>query len=157
MGGVFGGGFAEVAGGSVAAGIMFFFHQHVERAVGGEEADGLAGIDAFLAAGAMFFAVFAELEIAGEFDDFTGDGGDCAGAGLAVDAGGDGGLGPGVAFGSDRSHGLFVGGIADGSHGGIQRTGGGFLGAVLGQGEAGGGECDERECDDFHEYVSFKA
>ena len=96
---VFGSGLAEVAGGAVAAGVMLFFHQHVEGAVGGDETDGLAVVDALLAAGAVLFAVFAELEIAGEFHDFAdrGDGG--TGAGLAVNAGGHGGLGPGVALG----------------------------------------------------------
>ena len=42
---------------AVAPGIVFFGHDHVQRAFFGEQADGLAIVDALLAAGAMLLAV----------------------------------------------------------------------------------------------------
>jgi hypothetical protein len=59
---------------AVAAWVVFFRHQDVERAVLGEQPNGLAIRRALLAAGAMRFAVLAELQIAREVDNLADDG-----------------------------------------------------------------------------------
>ena len=59
---------------AVAPRIVLFGHQHVERAVLRQQADRLAVLHALLAAGAMLFAVLAELDVAREIDDLADHG-----------------------------------------------------------------------------------
>jgi hypothetical protein len=51
---------------AVAAWVVLFGHEHVERAVLGQYANGLPGQRAFLAAGAVRFAVLAKLQVTRE-------------------------------------------------------------------------------------------
>src|SRR5665213_1192623 len=83
------GGFAE-ADPAVAARIVLFGHQQIDRARFGNETAGLAVSDAFLAAGRMFVAMFAELEIAGKVQDFAGQGNLAAHERLSIDSRGHG-------------------------------------------------------------------
>ena len=80
---VFDGGFTESAH-AVLARVMFFFHEHVEVARCGEQSDGLTGAEAFLCAIAMFFAMLADFEVAGEVNDLAGNRANCSGVRLAV-------------------------------------------------------------------------
>src|SRR5436190_22281474 len=70
---------------AVAARIMLLFHQHVETAVFGKQADGLAVAEALLRTITMLVAVLADLQIAGEVHDFSDDGFLCADIGLSID------------------------------------------------------------------------
>ena len=81
------------------------------------KADGLAVLQALLAAIAVLRAVLADLQVARHIDDFADDRDDLAGDRLAVDGGRDGGHAPGV-----------IGLLADLSFGFVE---GAFLGREL--------------------------
>ena len=88
-------GLAEI-GLPVAAQIVFFFHQHIKRTIRSHQTDGLSVVEALLRAGAMLFAMLANLQVAGEVDDFTYQSRRLgARVRLAIDSGAHGGGGPG--------------------------------------------------------------
>ena len=94
----------------IAARIVFFFHQHVERTVRSHQSDGLSAVEALLRAGAMLFAMLANLQVAGEVDDFTYQSRRLGTrVRLAIDSGAHGGGGPGFRGSSPKfAHGRRV-------------------------------------------------
>src|SRR6185369_9006501 len=123
---------------AVTARIVLFFHQHVEAAVFGEQANGLAVAEAFLGAIAMLVAMLADLQIAGEVHDLSDDGFHRTGVGLAIDRGAESGGAPrfGGLF-AELAHGSLVrAAIGSRSHLGLQDFGLSSLGlSKHGQGQ----------------------
>ena len=119
--GVFDGRFTENAQ-AIAAGIVLFFHEHIEVTRLRQEADRLARAETFLGAIAVFFTMFADLKIAGKIDNLTDHGANGAGVGFPVDRGAQGGCAPSrgglIAHLAER---LLVGTLFDG-HLGLQNA-----------------------------------
>src|SRR5579864_5432792 len=137
LGEVLAGGFAQ-RGLAVAAGIVLFIDQEVDAALFRQKADGLAGVEAFRAAGLVLFPVLAELEVAGDVDDLAADSDGFALKRFAVNRSADSSGGPFLfAFFAEGSIGL----VKVGVHLRLKRARRGFLGfsfLLVGGGEREG-------------------
>src|SRR5438128_2200509 len=81
---------------AIAARIVLLIHQHVDVAGLGQQTDGLAVVEAFLAARFVFLAMLADLQVTGQIDDLARDSNNLAGERLAIDGGAYCGGAPGL-------------------------------------------------------------